>query len=54
MNYSASQLVNFDAIKYVILKRDETDKITVHTESKVKRKRASGRISIVTEFANKT
>jgi hypothetical protein len=46
--------VNFDAIQDVILKEDETDKVTVHSERKIKRKRAGGRIRIVTEPEDKT
>jgi hypothetical protein len=33
----------------MILKGDKTAKVTVHIERKIKRKRADGRISIVTE-----
>ena len=39
LNYSASQLVNFESIRRMIL-RDvggETDTVTVHTERKIKR-----------------
>jgi len=43
LNYSASQLVNFESIKQMILRRDETDTVTVHTERKIKRKGGNGR-----------
>jgi hypothetical protein len=39
LNYIASQLVNFDKIREMILKGDEQETITVHTEKKIKRKR---------------
>jgi hypothetical protein len=45
LNYTASQLVNFDVIKNMILNEEETDIVTVHTD----RKRAGGRIHIFTE-----
>jgi hypothetical protein len=51
LNYSASQLVNFDRIKNIILRRDATETVTVHTEKKIKRKRGKcgdGRINIIT------
>jgi hypothetical protein len=49
LNYSACQLANFVVIKDVILKGDETDKVTVRTEKNIKRKRGDGRVNIVTE-----
>jgi hypothetical protein len=49
LNYSACQLVNFVVIKDVILKGDVTDKVTVHTQTSIKRKRGDGRINIITE-----
>ena len=49
LNYSASQLVNFESIKHMILRGNETDTVTVHTERKIKRKRGNGRVQIVTE-----
>jgi PBP1b-binding outer membrane lipoprotein LpoB len=45
LNYNASQLVNFDRIKDMILRRDETETLTADTE-KSKRKRGNGRINI--------
>ena len=56
MNYSASQLVNFESIRRMILKGvgGETDTVTVHTERKIKRKRGNGgRVQIVTEPEDK-
>jgi hypothetical protein len=49
LNYSASQLAHFDVMNGMILRGDETEKVTVHTERKIKRKRAVWRIHIVTE-----
>jgi len=57
LNYSASQLVNFECIRRMILRGvgDETDTVTVHTERKIKRKRGNGgRVQIVTELEDKT
>ena len=56
MNYSASQLVNFESIRRMILRGGggETDTVTVHTERKIKRKRGNGRVQIVTEPEDKT
>jgi len=55
LNYSASQLVNFKSFKRLILRGDETDTVTVHTERKIKRKRnGNGRVQIVTEPEVKT
>jgi hypothetical protein len=52
LKYPASQLANFD-VKDMILKGDETDTVTVHTERKIKRKRTGGRVHIVTEPEDK-
>ena len=57
MNYSASQTVNFESIRRMILRgvSCETDTVTVHTERKIKRKRGNGgRVQIVTEPEDKT
>jgi len=55
--YSASQLVNFERLKQMILRGTKTDTVTVHTARKIKRKRekdGDGKILIVTEPENKT
>ena len=52
VNYSASQTVNFDVIKALVLRGDDTETVTVHTDRKIKRKRADGKISIVTARRN--
>ena len=49
LNYSASQTVNFDFIKALVLRGDDTETVTVHTERKIKRKRADGKIHIIIE-----
>ena len=57
LNYSASQLVNFEAMKQLILRGTETDTVSVHTSHKIKRKRCrddDSRIRIVTEPEDKT
>ena len=54
LNYSASQLVNFEAMKQLILQGTETDTVQVHTSRKIKRKRDDGRVRIVTEPEDKT
>jgi hypothetical protein len=57
LNYSASQLVNFARIKHMILKGNEQDTVTVHTERKIKRTRGKGgerRVQVVTEPDDKT
>jgi len=53
LNHNASQLVNFDAIKGMTLKGDETDVVTVHTERKMKCKRADGKISVISGLGDK-
>jgi len=42
LNYNASQLVNFEVIKDMILGKTKTEQVTVHTEKKIKRKRKAG------------
>ena len=48
LNYSTSQTVSFDVIKTLVLRADDK---SLHTERKIKRKRADGRI--VTEPEDK-
>jgi len=56
LKYNASRLVNFESIRYMILRGvgGETYTATVHTERKIKRKRGNGRVQIVTECEDKT
>jgi hypothetical protein len=49
LNYNASQLVNFDKIKEMILNRGPNETITVHAEKKIKRKKVDCGVTIVTE-----
>ena len=49
LNYSASLLVNFEKIREMILKRDDTETVTVRTKKKIKRKRDDGGVHVVTE-----
>ena len=53
LNYSAYQTVNFDIIKALVLRGDDTETVSVHNECKIKRKRANGRVHIVTEPEDK-
>jgi hypothetical protein len=56
LNYSASQLLNFQSIKQMILKGNAQATVTVHTAKKIKRKRGlngEGRVQIVTESEDK-
>jgi hypothetical protein len=52
LNYSASRLVNFGIMRD-ILGGTESDRVTVHIEHKIKRKRAGGRMDIITEPEDK-
>jgi len=57
LNYSASQLVNFERMKQLILRGTKTDTVIVHTACKINRKwcrDGDGRIRIVTEPEDKT
>jgi hypothetical protein len=56
LNYNASQLLNFDVIKDMILNQEPFHTVTVHTEHKIKRKRnlKEGIVSIITEPEDKT
>ena len=50
LNYKASQLVNFETIKDLLLNGRSNSTVTVHTDKKIKRKRIDGAcVSIVTE-----
>jgi hypothetical protein len=53
LNYSASQLVNFEVIRAMILNGRAGDVVTVHTARKIKRKRKEGGVSILTEAEDK-
>jgi hypothetical protein len=53
LNYSPSKLLNFDVIRDMILRADESDKVMVHTENKTKPRRAGGWIDTITEPKDK-
>jgi len=55
LNCNASQLVNFEVIKEMILGKTETEQRTVYTEKRIKRKRKAevGVVSIITEPEDK-
>ena len=54
LNYNSSQLVNFDAIKFLVLKSPaNTLTVTVHTSKKIKRKGWGARVFIITEPEDK-
>jgi len=54
LNYNASQIVNFDKIKEMILNRDANETIKVHRErKKLKEKKVKGGVQIVTEPEDK-
>jgi len=53
LNYSASQLVNFEKIKYMILCKDD-EIVIVRTENKIKRKKVDGGVQLISEREDKT
>jgi dephospho-CoA kinase len=53
LNYSASQLVNIDVIRDMILNRRPDEVVTVHTDRKIKSKRKEGRVQILSEAEDK-
>jgi hypothetical protein len=56
LNYSASQLLNFESIQQMILIGNEQATVTIHTARKIKRKtgkNGEGRVQIVTESEDK-
>jgi len=55
LNYSTSQLVNFEVIKDMVLNETKMRNVTVHTEKTIKRKRNAGEgiVYIITEPEDK-
>ena len=54
LNYKASQLVNFETIKDLVLKRRSNSTVKVRTDKKITRKRIDGAcVSIVKEPEDK-
>jgi hypothetical protein len=54
LNYSASQLVNFEKIKDMILSKKEGETVFVRTENKIKRKKMDGGVHLISEPEDKT
>jgi len=54
LNYSASQLVNFGKMKDMIVSMDDTQTVTVRTSNKIKRKRGTGGVNIISQPEEKT
>jgi len=46
LNYKAPQLVNFDAIKDMVLNGESNSTVTVHTDKKDQTKKGIGRLCI--------
>ena len=54
LNYKASQLVNYETIKYLFLNGLSNSTVTVRRDKKIKRKRGDGEcVSIMTEAEDK-
>ena len=51
--YKASQLINFEKIREMILNKDDKETVTVRSEKKIKRKRDEGGVYAVTELEYK-
>ena len=49
LNYKASQLINFEKIRRMILNKDDKETVTVRTEKTIKRKRDDGGVHVVTD-----
>jgi len=54
LNYSASQLVNFEKIKDMILNKKYNETVIARTENKIKRKRIDGGVHLISEPEDKT
>jgi len=54
LNSSASQLVNFEKIKDMILSKKDDEKVIVRTENKIKRKKIDGGVHLISEPEDKT
>jgi hypothetical protein len=53
LNFSASQVVNFEKLRNMILNRDRAETVTVHTGRQIKRKRCEECVRMITEPADK-
>ena len=54
LNYKASQLVNFEKIKDIILSKKDDETVIVRTENKIKRKKIDGDLHLISEREDKT
>ena len=54
LNYKASQLVNFEKIKDMILSNKDDETVIVRTEKKINRKKIDGDVHLISEHVNKT
>jgi hypothetical protein len=54
LNYHASQLVNFAKMKVMVLSMDADETVILRTQNKIKRKRGSGGVSIISQPEEKT
>ena len=54
LNYSASQLVNFEKIKEMILSKEDDETVIVRTEKKIKSKKIDGGVHLISEREDKT
>jgi hypothetical protein len=54
LNYSASKLINFEKIRDMILNANEDETVIVRTKNKIKRKRGSGGVNIISQPEEKT
>jgi hypothetical protein len=54
LNYRASQLVNFEKIKDIILIKKDGETVIVRTENKIKRKKIDGGVHLKSEHEDKT
>jgi hypothetical protein len=53
LNYSATRLVNFAKIKDMVLSKDD-ETVIVHTKNKIKHKKGSGGVNLISEPEDKT
>jgi len=54
LNYTASQLVNFEKIKDMILSKKDDETVIARTENKIKRKKIDGGVHLISEREEKT
>jgi len=54
LNYTASQLMNFEKIKDMILSKKDDETVIVRTENKIKSKKIDGGVHLISEREDKT